>query len=351
MHLCHHSLCCFVPPYMAETLQNSDDPAVRQIALASLGNEYRTARQLLSTQPMAAFLMPQIAGKERYVFDMSGASDPLPGNLLRQEGDRPVEDAAANEAYDYSGDVYDFYKEVFDRDSLDDAGLPLRSSVHVSDTFGRSMSNAFFNGQQMAYGEGDGKLFIRFTSALDVVAHELTHGVVSFTSKLDYVSESGALNESFADVMASLISQWKSHQTVTQAHWYIGKDVLGPGARIGGVRTLTGDKAYSNDPDFGTDPQPKHYQDRYTGSLDRGGVHINSGIPNHAFYLAAMAIGGYAWEKTGKIWYVTLKSALSPGATFQDAAKATIAIAAQLYGSDSNEQNAVRSAWQQVGVI
>ncbi|WP_219904736.1 M4 family metallopeptidase [Stenomitos frigidus] len=336
---------------MAESLQDSDDPAVRQIALASLGNEYRTARRLLSAQPMAAVLMSQIAGKERYVFDMRGASDPLPGNLLRQEGDRPVDDEAANEAYDYSGDVYDFYKEVFDRDSLDDAGLPLRSSIHVSDTFGRPMSNAFFNGQQMAYGDGDGNLFIRFTKALDVVGHELTHGVVSFTSDLDYFAESGALNESFADVMGSLINQWKYNQTAEQADWYIGKEVLGPGAGIRGVRTLTGDKAYVNDRNFGTDPQPKHYQDRYTGTRDRGGVHINSGIPNYAFYLAAMAMGGYAWEKAGKIWYVTLKSALSSGATFADAATATLAIAEQLYGNGSDEQNAVRSAWQEVGVI
>lgn len=351
MHVCHHPLCCFVPPYMAESLQDSDDPAVRQIALASLGNEYRTARRLVSAQPMTAALMGQITGKERYVFDMQGASDPLPGNLVRQEGDRPVEDEAANEAYDYSGDVYDFYKEVFDRDSLDDAGLPLRSSIHVGDTFGRPMSNAFFNGQQMAYGDGDGNLFTRFTKALDVVGHELTHGIVSFTSNLDYFAESGALNESFADVMGSLISQWKYSQTTEQADWYIGKEILGPGAGIRGVRTLTGAKAYANDPNFGTDPQPKHYQDRYTGARDRGGVHINSGIPNHAFYLAAMTIGGYAWEKAGKIWYVTLKSALTSGATFADAATATIAIAAQLYGNESDEQNAVRNAWQQVGVI
>ncbi len=351
MHLCHHPLCCLVPPYMAETLQTSNDPAVRQIALASLGNEYRTARRLLSTQPRAGFLMEQTAGKERYVFDMSGRSDPLPGKLARQEGDRPVVDEAVNEAYDYAGDVYDFYKEVFDRDSLDDAGLPLHSSVHVGDTFGQAMSNAFFNGQQMAYGDGDGSLFVRFTRSLDVVAHELTHGIISFTSKLDYYGESGALNESFADIMGSLVKQWKYNQTVMQADWYIGREVLGPGARIQGVRLLTGEKAYVKDPDFGTDPQPKYYQDRYIGDRNRGGIHINSGIPNHAFYLTATAIGGYAWEKAGKIWYATLQSKLRSRATFWDAAQATIAIAEQLYGQDSTEQNAVREAWQTVGVI
>lgn len=350
MHLCHHPLCCFVPPYMAENLQTSEDPAVRQIALASLGNEYRTARRLLTPQFLAPSLIGQVAGKERYVFDMKGGSDPLPGTLVRQEGDRPVDDEAANEAYDHTGDVYDFYQAVFGRDSLDDAGFPLRSSIHVGDTFEAPMSNAFFNGKQMAYGDGDGHLFTRFTKSLDVVAHELTHGVLSFTSNLDYFDESGALNESFADIMGSLVNQWKHHQTVDQADWYIGKAMLGPRARIKGLRTLTGEKAYENDPDFGTDPQPKHYRDRYQGGRNRGGVHVNSGIPNHAFYLAAMAIGGYAWEKTGKIWYATMKSGLESNASLKDAANATIAIAGY-YGDNSDEQKAVRSAWQQVGVL
>lgn len=349
MHLCHHPLCCFVPPYMAENLQTSADPAVRQIALASLGNEYRTARRLLSQQFMASPPRP-LSGKRRQIFDMGGTSDPLPGRVVRQEGDLPVDDEAANEAYEHTGDVYDFYHDVFERDSLDDAGMPLRSSVHVADTFGEPMSNAFFNGRQMAYGDGDGQLFTRFTQALDVVGHELTHGVVSFTSNLDYYGESGALNESFADVMGSLIQQWKYDQTVEQADWYIGREVLGPAADIPGVRTFKGEPAYQNSPNFGTDPQPKHYRDRYTGSRNRGGVHLNSGIPNHAFYLATMTIGGYAWEKVGKIWYVAMKSALAPDATFREAAEATITIAGH-YGDRSDEQQAIRQAWQEVGVI
>jgi Zn-dependent metalloprotease len=350
MHLCHHPLCCFVPPYMAETLQTSNNPAVRQIALASLGNEYRTARRLMGQQFLASSMPRRAMGKQRYIFDMQGTSDPLPGNLVRQENDPPVDDAAVNEAYEHTGDVYDFYQAVFERNSLDDAGLPLRSSVHVSDTFGEPMSNAFFNGRQMAYGDGDGHLFTRFTRSLDVVGHELTHGVISFTSNLTYYGESGALNESFADVVGVLVHQWKHRQTVEQADWYIGADALGPGANIRGVRTLKGERAYKNDPDFGTDPQPKHYRDRYTGSQNRGGIHVNSGIPNHAFYLAAMNVGGYAWEKVGKIWYVAMKSALEPDATFREAAAATIAIAAY-YGDRSNEQQAIRQAWQDVGVI
>ncbi|MBH8577205.1 M4 family metallopeptidase [Nostocaceae cyanobacterium CENA369] len=270
-------------------------------------------------------------------------------NLVRKEGDPPSQDEAVNEAYDYSGDVYDFYKEVFNRDSLDDAGYPLISSVHVGDSFGGPMSNAFFNGRQMAYGDGDGKLFVRFTKSLDVVGHELTHGVVSRTSNLEYFGESGALNESFADVMGSLVTQWKNHQTADQADWYIGNEILGSEAKIKCLRTLKGEKAYENDPVFGTDPQPKHYKDLYTGSRDRNGVHINSGIPNHVFYQLAMTIGGYAWKKAGQIWYKTML-ALNTKSDMKDAAKQSYIQAGSLFGNNSLEQQAVKKSWDVVGL-
>lgn len=349
MHVCHNPLCCFVPPYIAEHLINSNDPAIRQIALASLGNEFRTARRLLGTLPAITSLTGLLTGKERYIHDMNGDSDPLPGKLVRKEGDPPTQDDAVNEAYDYSGDVYDFYQQVFNRDSLDDAGFPLISSVHVGDPLGEPMSNAFFNGRQMAYGDGDGKLFIRFTKSLDVVGHELAHGVVSFTSNLEYYFESGALNESFADVMGSLVTQWKNQQTADQADWYIGNEILGPEAKIKCIRTLKGEKAYENDPEFGTDPQPKHYKDLYTGSRDRKGVHINSGIPNHAFYQVAIRIGGYAWEKAGQIWYRTLL-ALNRNSKMKDAAKQSYMTAGSMFGNNSLEQQAVKEAWDIVGL-
>jgi Zn-dependent metalloprotease len=356
MHFCSKPFCCkpicfYIPAQVLDHLAKSEDPNVRRTAIGSFGLEYRTARRLIGELPgniTAALRL--ITGKERYVYNMNGNSDSLPGVLVLQESGAPVVgDPSINEAYEYSGLVYDFYKQVLGRDSLDNAGYPLRSSVHVGDPFGGPMSNAFWNGQQMAYGDGDGALFVRFTKALDVVAHELTHGVVKFTSDLVYSGESGALNESFADVMGALVVQWHRKQDVNTADWYMGGDVLGPKAKIKGIRTFKAEKAYENDSVFGTDSQPKHYRDLFTGRQDNGGVHINSGIPNHAFYLAAKQLGGYAWEKTGKIWYETML-ALNPNSQFKDAASISYMIAGQLYGTNSSEQQAVKDAWDKVGL-
>src|SRR5262249_18701687 len=146
--------------------------------------------------------------KHRLVYDAKN-TDRLPGDLVRSEGQAKSTDPAVNEAYDYAGDTYDFYDQLFQRNSLDDNGMTLISSVHVAevDDTGQfvPMDNAFWNGQQMAYGDGDGVAFRRFTQSLDVVGHELTHGVTSFTSNLTYFRESGALNEHFSDVFGILV--------------------------------------------------------------------------------------------------------------------------------------------------
>ena len=144
----------------------------------------------------------------------------------------------------------------------------------------------------MAYGDGDGVIFTRFSKSLDVVGHELTHGVVSHTSNLGYRNESGALNEHFADVFWFLVKQWKRKQTAAKADWLIGPDIMGPGTTAKSLRTFKEGRVYENDPNRGTDPQPKHLKNKYTGTADAGGVHINSGIPNHAFFLVAMELGG-----------------------------------------------------------
>ena len=220
--------------------------------------------------------------------------------------------------------------------------MTLVSSVH----FGRQVANAFWNGRQMLYGDGDGRLFDRFTKAIDVVAHELTHGVVQFTARLEYQDESGALNEHFADAMSAIVKQWKRKQSVDEADWLLGDALLLPAAGVKSLRTFTEKKAYENHPLIGTDPQPKHMRDKYIGSEDDGGVHINSGIPNHAFYLAARRIGGYAWDRLAGIWYQALL-ALSEFSTFSDAARATITAA----GSGTIEQKHIRDAWREVGII
>ena len=222
--------------------------------------------------------------------------------------------------------------------------MTLISSVHL----GKNYNNAFWNGEQMAYGDGDGVIFIGFTNSLDVVGHELTHGVVSHTCNLEYRNESGALNEHFADVFGSLVKQWKRKHTAAKADWLIGPDIMGPGTTAASLRTFKEGLAYENDPNLGTDPQPKHLKDKYTGSADSGGVHINSGIPNHAFFLVATALGGYAWNKAGHIWYRTLL-ALNQTSDFKEMVEMTVQNAVTLYGSGSTEEKAVTKAWQKVG--
>ena len=130
----------------------------------------------------------------------------------------------------------------------------------------------------------------------------------------------------------------------------LGRSSSWPGTTAKALRTFQAGRAYENDPVLGTDPQPKHLRDKYTGTDDEGGVHINSGIPNHAFYLTAMELGGYAWERAGRIWYVTLRDALRPRSSLATAAKRTYQVAGVIFGEGSEEQKAVKTGWTGVGV-
>lgn len=347
MSCCPNPIHCILPPYLLDKLADSTDPKVRDLAIEAIARSatLRAERTTLARMPMMAAIPSATGKKDRLVYDMKNqGSSFLPGKLVRREGDAKSKDPAVNEAYDYSGATYDFYKTLFNRNSLDDRGMSLVSSVHL----GRNYNNAFWNGEQMAYGDGDGVVFIRFTKSLDVVGHELTHGVVSNTCNLDYLNESGALNEHFADVFGSLVKQWKKKQTVAKADWLIGPDIMGPGTKAKALRTFRDEPAYVDDPYLGTDPQPKHLENKYTGTSDSGGVHINSGIPNHAFFLVATAIGGKAWEKAGAIWYRTML-ALNHTSDFAQMVAMSTQNAAALYGHGSKEEKAVIKAWQDVG--
>jgi Zn-dependent metalloprotease len=205
----------------------------------------------------------------------------------------------------------------------------------------------------MVFGDGDGMLFSDFTGSLDVIGHELTHGVTETSAGLVYHRQSGALNESVSDVFGSLVKQWSLNQSAEDADWLIGADIFTPAIAGDALRSLKNPgSAYDNDI-FGKDPQPDHMS-RYddlpdTEEGDFGGVHINSGIPNKAFYLVATEIGGYAWEAPGHIWYESLKAS-SPTTDFRGFAELTFMMADRLYGAGSREQQAVAAAWQEVGV-
>ncbi|NBW95308.1 MAG: M4 family peptidase [Planctomycetia bacterium] len=347
-----HPVQCIIPPYMFEHMARSDDPGLRAMAVAALaGAAAVRAVRAFATQLPALLAAPSPGGRRhRLVYDARGR-DELPGKLVRSEGEKKSADTAVNEAYDFAGDTFDFYHAVFGRNSLDDAGMTLISSVHVGEADGRGwqpMSNAFWDGGQMAYGDGDGTVFRRFTRSLDVVAHELTHGVQSFTSNLVYRGQSGAINEHFSDVFGALVRQWKAGTTAERANWLIGADVLVPAATRRAIRDMEHPgTAYAADPFLGSDPQPDHMKKLATGPSDSGGVHINSGIPNRAFVLVAQALGGPAWEQPGRIWYEAMLQ-LSRTSQFADLARITAQIAGESLGAAAKK--AVRVAWKKVGL-
>ena len=354
-HLCRCPIQCIVPPYMLDRLARSTDAKVRERAIAGLSRSaaVRAVRAFAQEIP-GMMAVPSPAGsKNRLVYDAKG-KDTLPGKLVRREGQKKSTDVAVNEAYDHSGDTYDFYRDLFERNSLDGSGMTLISTVHVGepDQAGKfqPMDNAFWDGAQMAYGDGDGVVFQRFTRSLDVVAHELTHGVQSFTSNLVYRGQSGALNEHFSDVFGILVRQWKRGEKADKASWLIGTDVLVPATTRRAIRDMEHPgTAYIDDPDLGTDPQPSHMKDFYSGANDNGGVHLNSGIPNRAFALVANELGGFAWETAGRIWSDALLQ-LSSRSQFADMQAITTQIAADEKRFGKEAKRIVAAAWKKVGL-
>jgi Zn-dependent metalloprotease len=338
------AFCGILPPHILQSIILHGTAEERREALATLtqSERFRERRLLLAMLPVMA-----LAGeKRRTVYDAHGQTS-LPGSRVRGEGDPPTSDDAVNEAYDGAGATYDLYFDVYGRNSIDGQGMRLDSSVH----YGQAYDNAFWDGTQMVYGDGDGKLFERFTRAVDVIGHELTHGVTAHEANLDYQDQPGALNESFSDVFGSLVKQRSLGQTAGEADWLIGEGLFTPKVKGVALRSLKAPGTAYNDPVLGKDPQPSTMKGYVETSDDDGGVHINSGIPNHAFYLAAVSIGGNAWEKAGQIWYDALTKLLRRDSDFAAAAARTVAAAAGRYGSSSAEAKAVGDAWRQVGVL
>jgi Zn-dependent metalloprotease len=343
------SIFCILPPYVLDKIAQNGAPNQREKAIKTLSMDHTMRALRVAQIPLRLPSIPRgpvDSQKRRTIYNVHNTME-LPGEVMRQEGGPPTGDTAADEAYDALGATYDFYWDVYDRNSIDDEGMALKASVH----FGRDYNNAFWDGESMVFGDGDGDLFNRFTISLDVIGHELTHGVVGDEGPLQYFFQSGALNESLADVFGSLVKQHVLKQTADKADWLIGAGLLTK--KINGValRSMKAPGTAFDDPMLGKDPQPAHMKNYVRTYDDNGGVHINSGIPNHAFYLAATNIGGHAWEKAGRIWYDALRDKqLRSNSGFQRFAKLTLRNAARLYGANGVEVKAVREAWKQVGV-
>ena len=351
-----HSIFCILPPYMLDQIVQNGSNAQSDLATQTLASSHviREKRQglALATTPSPSKSTEAVAAiKQRAVYTANTGTS-LPGTLVRSEGSASVADVAVNEAYDGSGATFDLYNDVFGRNSIDNNGLKLISTVH----YGKNYDNAFWDGEQMVYGDGDEnlpvsqRLFNRFTISLDVIGHELTHGVTQYEANLTYSNQPGALNEAISDIFGSLVKQHQRGQTADQADWIIGEGLFTSNVNGVGIRSMKAPGTAYDDPVLGKDPQPAHMKDYVNTSQDNGGVHINSGIVNHAFYLTAVEIGGFAWEKAGRIWYKALTEKMKSNSNFQAAADLTFAAAGELFGTDSLEQNAVQSGWSQVGI-
>lgn len=337
-----HSIFCILPPHVLDQIARNGSKLQREWALDTLhvDNTLRAMR-LNAIAPQRA-LGGGTPGQVQRAIYTANSTTTLPGNLVRAEGQPKTGDIAADEAYDYLGTTYEYYWNMLQRNSIDDAGLPLQGTVH----YGNKYDNAFWNSTQMVFGDGDGKLFNRFTISLDVVGHELTHGVTENEAGLVYFNQAGALNESISDVFGSLVKQYALKQTAKQADWLIGAGLLAAGVKGVALRSMAKPGTAYDDPVLGKDPQPAHMKNYVNTAQDNGGVHINSGIPNHAFYLAATTIGGNAWERAGHIWYDALRdNKLKANAGFTAFAKLTVA-----HAKGAKEIKAVQTAWKFVGV-
>jgi Zn-dependent metalloprotease len=341
---CTNQTCFIIPEYVNKKIVEKGTKKQKEQAWKNLIlTEQLRGRRLVTGLMSSMFSVSNRL--DRTIFDAKN-SENLPGMSVRREGGKAKGGRTVDEAYDYSGSTYNFFRHVFNRNSIDTRGMKLDSTVH----YGEDYNNAFWNGTQMVYGDGDGDIFQRFTKSIDVIGHELFHGVTQYEAALEYEGQAGALNESFSDVFGSLVKQYSLKQKADKADWLIGNGLFTNKVKGVALRSMKEPGTAYNDPTIGKDPQPDHMRDYVNTTSDNGGVHINSGIPNHAFYLTAMELGGYAWEKAGKIWYVTLVDRLRERSDFQQAAEITFEVAGTIYGKNSTEQKAVANSWKGVGL-
>lgn len=338
-----------IPPYLLRHLAESADDSVAARAESTLrvDQTFRSDRRAVAAQATFRPTAITVAAAPNREISTAKNARRLPGTVVRREGEAATGDAAADEAYDGFGATWALFHDVYGRNSIDGAGMTLAGTVH----YDKGYDNAFWNGERMVFGDGDGEIFGRFTASLEVIGHELTHGVTESTAGLIYQGQPGALNEHVSDVFGVLVKQHSLGQDATTADWLVGADLLLPGVAGVAIRRMISPGTAYDDPRLGKDPQPDHMSDYVTTSDDNGGVHINSGIPNRAFALAARAIGGQAWTAAGQIWFDVLTGAdIAARTDFATFARLTVAAAAARFGSDSAQHDAVRDGWVTVGV-
>jgi Zn-dependent metalloprotease len=333
------SQCHFIPPYLLDKAASSypDDAA---------GNACRRTLEIdTRLRAQRGTALPTVESDSDTAFSVhtAGNGTDLPGELVRAAGDPASGDQAVDEAYAGVEASLALFGEVYGRDSYDGNGAPVIATVHYE----KDYDNAFWDGQQLVFGDGDGTVFERFTKPVDVLAHELSHAVTQFTANLTYEGQSGALNESVSDVFGACLKQRLANESAADADWLIGEGIFRPGIQGRALRSMKEPGTAYDDPALGKDPQVATMDDFVVTADDNGGVHTNSGIPNKAFYLAATGMGGSSWDGAGKVWYAALTSGLAADTDFAGFAAATVAAAGQV---SAEAEQAVTKAWADVGV-
>lgn len=348
---------CILPPYLTDKLTEVPNKALANIAINTKFRSFRfrSDREFFTdtTHAEKVFLCAvskkatALKTPKMEVYNCKKSTSLSAATQLWKTGASKLPtDKDAKNVIQAADATWHLYYDLFGRNSIDNLGMTLQQYIH----YDKKYDNAFWDGRRMIYGDGDGTVFGSFTSDIDIVGHELTHGVTQFEANLDYHVQAGAMNEAFSDIFGIMIKQRALNLDVKQSKWLIGENVI-----IGDKYALRSLKApgtaYKNHPDLGNDPQPATMDGFLkmpdTSAGDWGGVHYNSGIPNFAFYVAAYNIGGFAWEKAGRIWYAALtdKANLKHNATFSDLRKVTISAATKLFGANSLEVKAVKDGW------
>ena len=326
--------CAFVPPYLLRRIAaTSQDPAAVETLEEDLGvraaRGTATAGQAVTAAPGPAWSVHTAENRTT-----------LPGRRVRIAGEPAVGDVAVDEAAHGVQASLDL-AAAYGRASYDGDGATVVATVH----YGQRYDNAFWNGTQLVFGDGDGRVFERFTKPVDVLGHEFAHAVTEHTAGLVYQDQPGALNESFSDVFAACLKQRLLGQQAGEGDWLIGAGLFVPGIEARALRDMAAPGTAYDDPVLGRDPQVGHLDDFVVTEDDNGGVHLNSGIPNRAFHLAATAVGGTSWEGAGRIWWTALTGgAAGPHTDFAGFAAITVDEA-------GDHRSAVEAAWAEVGVV
>jgi Zn-dependent metalloprotease len=345
------SLSCIIPDYLLEQLAKGKGEEFKKTVENTIARDrvMRISRSAIAQLTTSESVQRAAAGKNRTVYSADNTMT-LKKRRVRREGSSSSGNAAADKVYDYFGNTYDFFKAVFDRDSIDGSGMPMIGTVEL----GPNYANAFWNGREMGFGTGDGVIFRNFVDSLDVIGHELTHGVIDFngTGGLAYSGQKGALNESVADVFGTLVRQYIRSQSAADADWLIGSEIMVSATCL---RSMADPHDGLGTSPNGTPGQPKTMSEYDHTTRDNHGVHINSGIPNHAFYQFATRLGGFAWETAGRIWYDTLtKGNLPPGDFFDPASGTTFQMFAdktmEFAGTDRSIRQKLADSWAAVGI-